>query len=185
MLQELVKNTEEKMARTVDALKKDYAGIRAGRANPSLLDKIVVDYYGVATPVNQLANVSVPEPRLIVLQPWDKSSIKAIEKAILTSDLGLNPSNDGVVIRLAIPQLTKERRLELVKKIKKIAEEYKVEMRNTRRIKNDEIKKMEKENSFSEDESKKALDQIQKITDKYIEQIGKVEFTKETEILEV
>ena len=185
MLQELVKNTEEKMARTVDALKKDYAGIRAGRANPSLLGKIVVDYYGVATPVNQLANVSVPEPRLIVLQPWDKSSIKAIEKAILTSDLGLNPSNDGVVIRLAIPQLTKERRLELVKKIKKIAEEYKVEMRNTRRIKNDEIKKMEKENSFSEDESKKALDQIQKITDKYIEQIGKVEFTKETEILEV
>ncbi|MEI7884771.1 MAG: ribosome recycling factor [Clostridia bacterium] len=185
MLQELVKNTEDKMVKTVDALKKDFSGIRAGRANPSLLDKIVVDYYGVATPVNQLANVSVPEPRLIVLQPWDKSSIKAIEKAILTSDLGLNPSNDGVVIRLVIPQLTNERRLELVKKIKKIAEEYKVEMRNTRRIKNEEIKKMEKEGSYSEDETKKALEQIQKITDKYIEQVGKVEFIKETEILEV
>lgn len=185
MLASLLNEVENHMQKVTEALKRDYGTLRAGRANPSLLEKISIDYYGTPTPVNQVANISVPEPRLLVIQPWDRSVIAAIEKAILKSDLGLNPSNDGTVIRINIPQLTQERRNELVKVVKKKAEEYRVEIRNLRRNTNDDIKKLEKEHSISEDESKKGLEQVQKLTDKYIEQVDKILAKKEAEILEV
>ncbi|MDS1029091.1 ribosome recycling factor [Bacillota bacterium LX-D] len=185
MLAEVLKDLESNMKNAIEALKKDYSSLRAGRANPALLEKITVEYYGTPTPVNQLANISAPEPRLLVIQPWDRSVIAAVEKAILKSDLGLTPSNDGTVIRIAIPQLTKERRNELAKVVKKKAEEYRVQVRNIRRDANDDIKKMEKEGSIAEDESRKGLEQVQKLTDKYIEQIDKILANKEAEILEV
>ncbi|HHT63884.1 MAG: ribosome recycling factor [Bacillota bacterium] len=185
MIREIVQEAEEKMNKTVDVLKKDFASLRAGRATPALLDKIQVDYYGALTPVNQMANINVPEARLLVIQPWDKSTIPAIEKAILKSDLGLNPSSDGNVIRIGIPQLTEERRKELVKVVRKKAEEARVAIRNVRRDVNDMIKELEKEHEVSEDESKRALDEVQKVTDKFIKKVDEVMNTKEKEIMEV
>lgn len=185
MLEELMSSLEADMQKTIDSLKREYATIRAGRANPALLEKVMVEYYGVPTPINQVANISAPEPRLLVIQPWDRSVIAAIEKAILKSDLALTPTNDGTLIRISIPQLTQERRNDLVKVVKKKAEEFRVIIRNLRRDANDKIKKMEKDHVISEDDSKKALDQVQKLTDKHIELIDKVLEKKEAEIREV
>lgn len=185
MLDELMMETEEKMESAVKALKNEYASLRAGRATPQMLDKIHVDYYGAETPVNQLANISVPEARLLVIQPWDKSSIPLIEKAILKSDIGITPSSDGTLIRLAVPQLTNERRLELVKQLKKMAEEIKVRIRNVRRDANDKVKKLEKEKVVTEDEGKISMDDIQKLTDKSIIEVEKILELKEKEVTEI
>ncbi|HHV63507.1 MAG TPA: ribosome recycling factor [Peptococcaceae bacterium] len=185
MINGVLNEAENKMKKTVELLRKDLASVRAGRANPAMLEKVFVDYYGTPTPINQLANISVPEPRLLVIQPWDKSSIKDIEKAILKSDLGLNPSNDGVVIRLAIPQLTAERRAEIVKTVRKKAEEARVAVRNIRRELIDDIKQIEKDKLASEDEAKKGQEKAQKLTDKYIKEIDEVLEKKEAEIMEV
>lgn len=185
MINDVSNEAEEKMKKTVEVLRKDLASVRAGRANPSMLEKISVDYYGTPTPVNQLANVSIPEPRMLIIQPWDKSSIKDIEKAILKSDLGLTPSNDGNVIRLNIPQLTAERRAEIVKTVKKKAEEARVAIRNIRRELIDDIKQIEKEKLASEDESKKGQEKAQKLTDKHVKDIDDVLLKKEREIMEV
>lgn len=185
MLDTILNDMEARMKKVIEAQKREYSTLRAGRANPALLEQIKVDYYGVPTPINQLANVSAPEPRLLVIQPWDRSVISAVEKAILKSDLGLTPTNDGNVIRIAIPQLTQERRNELVKMVKKKAEEFRVIIRNLRREANDEIKKLEKEGSLTEDEARKGMEQVQKLTDKYIEQVDKILENKEAEILEV
>lgn len=184
MISKVLKDAEERMQKGVDALRREYASIRAGRANPSILDKVMIDYYGTPTPINQLANISAPEPRLLVIQAWDKSVLPTIEKAILKSDLGLNPSSDGTVIRLIIPQLTAERRLELVKKVKKEAEEARVAVRNVRRDVNDKLKKL-KNQEVSEDEIKRAQEEVQKITDKFIKEIDRVMETKESELTEV
>ncbi|MGC7870530.1 ribosome recycling factor [Desulfosporosinus sp. FKB] len=185
MISEVIKDAEERMRKGVDALRKEYGSIRAGRANPNVLDKVMVEYYGAPTPINQLANVSAPEPRLLVIQPWDRSVLPVIEKAILKSDLGLNPSSDGSVIRLLIPQLTAERRAEIVKKVKKEAEDARVAVRNVRRDVNDKLKKLEKDHEASEDEVKRAQDEVQKITDRIIKEIEHVMETKESEITEV
>jgi ribosome recycling factor len=185
VIREVLQEAEERMGKTVDVLKKDLATLRAGRANPALLDKVQVEYYGVPTPVNQMANISVPESRLLVIQPWDKSTIPNIEKAILKSDLGLTPNSDGTIIRIAIPQLTEERRRELVKVVKKKAEEARVAVRNVRRDVNDMIKELEKEREISEDESKRGLDEVQKVTDKFIKKVDDVFSLKEKEIMEV
>lgn len=185
MIQDVLQDMEERMRKGIDVLRKEFATIRAGRANPSVLDKVMVEYYGTQTPVNQLANISVPEPRMLVLQPWDKSSIPNIEKAILKSDLGLNPSSDGTTIRLLIPQLTAERRTELVKTIKKKAEDTRVAVRNVRRDAIDHLKRLEKDHTASEDEVKRAQDEAQKMTDKYIKEIDHILDLKEKEILEV
>ncbi|HSQ89173.1 ribosome recycling factor [Romboutsia sp.] len=179
------KQLETKMNKTIDALKHEYTTIRAGRANAQMLDKIRVDYYGTPTPVNQIGAVSVPEPRTIMISPWDKSAMSEIEKAIRNSDLGLNPTNDGQVIRLSVPALTEERRKELSKKAHKVAEEYKVRLRNERRDANDSLKKMEKEGEITEDELKKAQDEVQKITDKFIKEIDALAVAKEKDIMEV
>jgi ribosome recycling factor len=184
MIPEILKESEERMRKGVEALRKEFGTIRAGRANPGILEKVNVDYYGTPTPVNQLANISVPEPRLLLVQPWDKSSLPAIEKAILKSDLGFNPSSDGTVIRIIIPQLTAERRVELVKGVKKKAEEARVVIRNIRRDTNEQLKKMGKEHA-SEDEVKRAQDNVQKMTDKYVKEIDSVTEIKEKEITEV
>ncbi|MHB1653928.1 MAG: ribosome recycling factor [Desulfitobacteriaceae bacterium] len=185
MIQDVLKDAEERMHKGVEALRKDYASTRAGRANPSILDRVMVDYYGTPTPINQLANISVPEPRILVIQPWDKSTLPSIDKAILKSDLGLNPSSDGVVVRLIIPQLTAENRYEIVKTLKKKAEESRVAIRNIRRDANDHLKKLEKDHKASEDELKRAQDDLQKTTDKLIKEIDHVLEVKEKEILEV
>lgn len=176
---------EDKMKKALENLRREYGSLRAGRATPSLLEKVLVDYYGTPTPVNQVANVSVPEPRMIIIQPWEKSLLNAIDKAIQKSDLGLVPNSDGVVIRLSIPQLTQERRTEIVKVIHKKAEEARVAVRNLRRDANESIKKSEKDKSVSEDEAKKAQDDIQKLTDKYIKEIELAMAAKEKEIMEV
>jgi ribosome recycling factor len=181
----IYKETEDKMKKVLDNLKSDLAAIRAGRASTALLDKISVDYYGVPTPVNQLATISVPEPRMILIQPWDVKTINSIEKAILKSDLGLTPTSDGKVIRLVLPELTMERRKELVKMAKKKAEDAKVVVRNIRRDTNELIKKMEKNGEISQDDSKRWQEEIQKLTDNYIEQIDKALTNKEKEIMEV
>jgi ribosome recycling factor len=179
------KEAEQKMKRTVTVFNEELMGIRAGRANPTLLDKISIDYYGTDTPLKQLASISAPEPRLLVIQPWDSKSIPEIEKAILKSDLGLNPSNDGKLIRLPIPQLTEERRKELTKIVGKNAENAKIAIRNIRRDSNDNLKKMEKNKEISEDELKQAEEEIQKITDKYIEEVDKLTEKKEAELMEI
>jgi len=176
---------EEKVQKTVEALQREFATLRAGRATPALVEDLEVDYYGTPTPLYQLAGISAPEARLIVIQPWDKNSVKDIEKAILKSDLGLNPNNDGNVIRLTIPELTEERRKELSKFIRKKAEESRVAVRNLRREFNDRIKKMEKDGDVSEDLSFGAQEEIQKITDNYISEIDKTLEAKEKEIMEV
>ena len=176
---------DTKMGKTIKNMEKEFAAIRAGRANPHVLDKIKVDYYGTPTPIQQVGNISVPEARMIVIQPWEKSLIKAIEKAIQASDLGINPSNDGSVIRLVFPELTEDRRKELAKDVKKKGEAAKVAVRNIRRDANEAFKKQEKNNEISEDDLKDATEQIQKITDKAIEKIDKAVENKTKEILTV
>lgn len=185
MIKDMIKDTETRMKKTIEHLVQDLATLRAGRANPAMVDRVMVNYYGSPTPLNQLANIAVPEPRLLVIQPWDKSSIAEIEKAIMKSDLGINPSNDGNVIRLAIPQLTEERRKEIVKVVKKRGEEAKVAVRNIRREQNDLVKSNEKDKVISEDEGKKGMDEVQKITDRSIKEVDAVMGAKEKEIMEV
>lgn len=185
MINGIKQEAETKMQKSLEALRRDLASIRTGKANPALLDKVMVDYYGTATPINQLANISAPEARMLVVQPWDKSVVPNVEKAILKSDLGLNPSSDGTVIRLVIPQLTQESRKELVKRVKKKAEEAKVAIRNIRRDANEALKAAEKNKEISEDENKNAQDDIQKLTDKYIAELEKILENKENEIMEV
>ena len=185
MTSEVINSSEDKLKKSLDALKKDYGTLRAGRATPSLLDKVMVDYYGTPTPVNQMANVTIPEPRIIMIKPYDKGSLKEIEKAIQKSDLGLNPNSDGVAIRLTIPQPTQERRKELVKVVSKKAEEAKVAMRNIRRDANDAIKKLEKDKKITEDDRKDAQDKVQKLLDKYIKLVDSTKATKEKEVMEV
>lgn len=179
------KELEEKMEKTVRVLKEELNSIRAGRANPALLDRIMVEYYGTPTPLKQIASVSAPEPRLLVIQPYDKTAIQPIEKAITLSDLGINPSNDGKIIRLAIPQLTEERRKELIKVVKKTGESAKVAIRNERREANDKLKKMGKNGELPEDDLKKSEDEVQKMTDKFTEVIDTLITKKEKEMMEV
>lgn len=185
MSEDVLKDVEEKMKKTIDYFMKELATLRAGRANPAMVDRLMVNYYGEPTPLNQLANITVPEARLIVIQPWDKNSISDIEKAIMKSDLGVNPTNDGNVVRIAIPQLTEERRKELVKVVRKKAEEARVAVRNVRRDGNDMLKTYEKEKMITEDETKRGQEEIQKITDKYINEIDKIMKAKEKDIMVV
>ena len=181
---EELKIYEDKMNKTLDVLLSDFGTIRAGRANPHVLDKIRVDYYGTPTPIQQVGNISVPEARMIQIAPWEKTLLKEIEKAILTSDIGINPSNDGSVIRLVFPELTEERRKELVKEVKKKGEEGKVAVRNIRRDGNDSFKKLAKE-EVSEDEIKKLEEDLQKVTDKFVQEIDKAFEEKSKDILTV
>ncbi|MBP2240160.1 ribosome recycling factor [Cytobacillus eiseniae] len=185
MPKQVIENTKDRMTKAIQAYSRELAGIRAGRANASLLDRITVEYYGAPTPINQLAGISVPEARLLVIQPYDKSILGEIEKAILKSDIGLTPSNDGSIIRLSIPQLTEERRKELVKLVKKESEEAKVAIRNVRRDANDDLKKLEKSGEITEDDLRGYSDDIQKLTDDQISKIDAVTKEKEKEILEV
>lgn len=185
MANPLLAEAESNMKKSVDVVKKEMASLRAGRATPALLDKIIVDYYGTPTPLNQLATISVPEPRLLVVQPWDKNIMANVEKAILKSDLGITPTNDGNVIRLAIPQLTEERRTELVKVVKKKAEEGRVAIRNIRRDVNDKLKGQQKNGEISEDELRRLQDEVQKLTNKYIKEIDSLVAAKEKEIMTV
>lgn len=184
MVQEIFGKLKNKMNGSLDALRKNLGGIRTGRASAAILDGITVDYYGTVTPLNQAATVSVPESRLITIQPWDISILKEIEKAILASDLGLTPGNDGKIIRLPIPLLTTERRQELVKVVKRAAEETKIFIRNIRREGNDQIKEAEKNKNITEDEHRKSTAQIQKITDEFIKDIDDLVHKKEKEVLE-
>ncbi|MBO5573825.1 MAG: ribosome recycling factor [Clostridium sp.] len=184
-MQEILKGYEEKMNKSYDSMLSDFAAIRAGRANPKVLDHIRVDYYGTPTPIQQVANVSVPEARVISIAPWDKKMVKAIEKAILTSDLGINPGNDGSTIRLVFPELTEERRKELSKDVKKKGDAAKVAVRNIRRDANETIKKMEKKGEISEDDQEDAEKDIQKMTDKMMEKIDKAIEDKTKEIMKV
>ena len=184
-MNEHIKNTEEKMNKTVAVLERDYKSIRAGRANAAVLDRITVDYYGVPTPIQQMAAVSTPEPRVLMIQPWDASSMKDIEKAILTSDIGINPQNDGRVIRLSFPPLTEERRKEIVKDVKKIAEDNKVAIRNTRRDALEKLKGLKKANTITEDDVTNGEKKIQNLTDKFCKEIDELASIKEKEILEI
>ena len=179
------KSIEERMEKTISVYAEKLSEVRAGRANPAILNKVKIDYYGTPTPINQVAGVSVPEARMIVIQPWDISVLKEIEKAILASDIGINPNNDGKVIRLAFPELTQERRKDLVKDIKKMAEEAKVAIRAVRRDGIDEFKAKQKNSEITEDELKTAENDIQKITDKKIEEIDKILENKEREVMSV
>ena len=176
---------EEKMEKSLEALSADYMTIRAGRANPHILDKIKVDYYGTPTPLQQVGNISVPEPRMLQIQPWESSLIKEIEKAIMNSDIGITPNNDGKIIRLIFPELTEERRKELAKDVKKKGENAKVAVRNIRRDANDTFKKMSKANEISEDEAKSLEDEVQKLTDKYVANIDKAVESKTKEVMTV
>ena len=185
MVKDILSSHEDRMKKCIEALKHEYASLRAGRATPALLDKVMVDYYGTPTPVNQVAKVSVPEPRMIVIQPWEKTILHDIEKAIMKSDLGLNPNSDGTAIRLTIPQLTQDRRAELVKSVNKKAEETKIAIRNLRRDANEAVKKLEKNKEVTEDEAKKAQDDMQKLVDKYIKSVDAAKAIKEKEIMEV
>ena len=184
-MQESLQVYEDKMNKTLEVLESDYMTIRAGRANPHVLDKIKVDYYGTPTPLQHVGNIKVPEARMIIIQPWEKSLLKAIEKAILTSELGINPTNDGNVIRLVFPELTEERRKELVKDVKKKGEAAKVAVRNIRRDANDFFKKQQKADEISEDDLAEAEDDIQKLTDKMIGKIDKAIEAKSKELLTV
>ncbi len=185
MYKDLIIKSEESMKKSISFLKEELATIRAGKANPKLIDKIQVSYYGTMTPLNQIANISVPEPRMLVVQPWDANALKDIERAILTSDLGINPTNDGKMIRLIIPVLTEERRKELLKVVKKEIENSKIAVRNIRRDTNDEIKKLEKQSEISKDDLKRAEEEMQKLTDRYVSIIDDIFKDKEIEILEV
>lgn len=184
MPQSIKRNAEDRMDKAIIALKKELASLRAGRANPALLDRIQAEYYGSLTPITQLAGVSVPDARTLLIQPWDKSALSSIEKAILKSDLGLTPNNDGMIIRISIPMLTEERRTDLVKMVKKSGEEAKVAIRNVRRDANDESRKREKID-ISEDESRRLQDDIQKLTDRFVADVDKLVVTKEKEIMDV
>ncbi len=177
--------TKDKMEKCLDALNRDYKAVRAGRANPAILDRVTVDYYGTPTPINQMAAISVPEPRMLMIQPWDASTLKDIEKAINTAEIGINPSNDGKVIRLAFPALTEERRKELVKDISKRGEEAKVAVRNVRRDAMDDIKKLKKDNEITEDDQKNGEKKLQDITDSYIKQVEEMVKKKEDEVLSI
>ena len=180
-----LKEFQRKMEKTLDVLASDFAAVRAGRANAQVLDRITVEYYGQPSPINQVGTVSSPDPRTLVIQPWDGSLLKAIEKAIQTSDLGINPQNDGRIIRLVFPQLTEERRKELTKLVRKTAEESKVAIRSIRRDAVDQVKKLKKNNEITEDDQKKAEEDIQKLTDAAIKDIDKIDAEKEKEIMEV
>ncbi len=184
-MKEVLNTAKEKMEKTLKVLGSDFAAIRAGRANPAVLDRIQVDYYGTPTPINQMAAISVQDARVLVIQPWDKSSLKSIEKAIQASELGINPANDGSVIRLAFPQLTEERRKELCKEIKKMGEESKVAVRSIRRDANDKIKAMKKDGELTEDDVKQFDKDIQKLTDKYVDLVDSAVSVKEKEILSI
>ena len=178
-------NIEEKMKKSVSIFEENLSEVRAGRANPAILNKITISYYGVQTPINQVAAISVPEARLIVIQPWDISCLKDIEKAILTADIGINPNNDGKVIRLNFPELTEERRKELAKDIRKMAEDARVSVRGVRRDGMDKVKEASKNSEITEDERKDQEEEIQKLTDKYIAEIDKMTENKENEIMKV
>lgn len=184
-VKEIIELAESKMHKTTDVLRVDLASVRAGRATPALLEKVMVDYYGTPTPVNQVASVTVPEPRMIIIQPWEKNLLKDIERAIMKSDLGLNPNSDGAVIRLNLPQLTEERRKEIVKTVHKKSEDARVIVRNLRRDANDAVKKAEKDKEITEDEAKKGTDDIQKMTDKIIKEIDNIMANKEKEVMEI
>ena len=185
MPKEIINQCEQKMQKSIEALKKDFATIRTGKANPAILNGITVEYYGSPMPINQIASVSAPEPQMILIKPYDKSILKAIEKAIQTSELGFNPQNDGDVVRIPIPALTEQTRKDLVKQAKKIAEENKVAIRNIRRDGMDQLKKLEKDSLISEDELKRRSDELQKVTDKYIENIDKAASEKEKDIMSI
>ncbi len=185
MMKELLNKVEEKMKKTLSALDTEYTSIRAGRANPAVLDKIMVDYYGVPTKIQQMAAISVAEARILVIQPWDMSSLKLIEKAIQVSDLGINPTNDGKVIRIAFPQLTEERRKEIVKDIHKLGEERKVTIRGIRRDANEKLKAMKKDSTITEDDLKDGEKKTQTLTDKYCKEVDDLAKKKEKEIMEI
>ncbi|RLA82335.1 MAG: ribosome recycling factor [Deltaproteobacteria bacterium] len=184
MVEQVLKDCRERMKKTLSVLERDLGKVRAGRASPALLEGIKVEYYGVPTPINQVATISIPESRLIVIQPWDKSIIGEIEKALLKSDLGLTPQSDGKVIRLNIPRLSEERRRELVKLVRKMAEESKVALRNIRRDAIEELRKLEKEKQISQDDLRHYQNEVQKITDQYVEKVDKLVQAKEKEIME-
>ncbi|MBQ1820882.1 MAG: ribosome recycling factor [Clostridia bacterium] len=185
MPMELIDETKERMTKTLNVLKAELAGLRAGRANAQVLDRIAVDYYGTMTPINQLGNISTPEPRMLIISLWDTKMIPAVEKAIQKSDLGINPANDGKVIRLVFPELTEERRKDLVKTVRKKGEESKVAIRNLRRDLNDQIKKQKKDSVITEDDQKKLEEKGQKLTDEFIKDIDTILAAKEKEILSV
>ena len=185
MIKDLLDDAQDRMEKVEKILISDYASLRAGRATPALLDKITAEYYGTPTPINQMANISCPEPRLIVVQPWDKNQLSTIEKAILKSDLGITPNNDGTVIRLAVPTLTEERRREIVKQCGKKAEDAKVAVRNIRREANDKCKEMKKSGEMNEDEIKQSEKRIQDLTDKYIKEIDAITEDKNKEIMSI
>ncbi|MBQ8793283.1 MAG: ribosome recycling factor [Clostridia bacterium] len=184
-MNELIKNTEEKMNKSIDALEREYKSIRAGRANAAVLDRVNVDYYGVPTPVQQMAAISVPEPRTLLITPWDKSTLKDIEKAILTSEIGINPQNDGTCIRLNFPPLTEERRKDIVKDIRKKGEDAKVAVRNQRRDALDKLKALKKNNAITEDDEANGEKKIQNLTDKFCKEIDELAGIKEKEIMEI
>ena len=185
MYKEIIKNAEDKMHKTVAIVVKDLTTLRAGRANPQILDKITVDYYGTPTALNQVGNISSPEPRMLVIAPWEPKMIGPIEKAIQKSDLGINPSNDGKVVRLMIPELNEERRKELCKQVKKMTEDGKVAIRNTRRDAMDAVKKLKKDSEITEDDQKTAETELQKVTDAKIKEIDKISADKEKEIMSI
>ena len=185
MIKDIINNAEIKMKKTSSVLQSDLQTMKAGRANPTMLDRISVDYYGSQCPLNQVANVSAPEPRMLVITPWEKSMLKEIEKAILKSDLGINPSNDGSIIRLLVPELTEETRRNLVKNVKKVGEDAKVAIRSIRRDANEKIKNLKKDGHISEDELKKAEESVQKKTDQYIKEIDSLIVAKEKEIMSI
>ena len=185
MYQEIIKTAGEKMEKTIAILEKDLATLRAGRANPQILDKITVDYYGVPTVLNQVGNISYPEPRMLVITPWETKMIGPIEKAIQKSDLGINPSNDGKVVRLMVPELTEERRKDLCKQVKKLAEEGKIAIRNTRRDALEAVKKLKKDSKITEDEQKTAETEMQKVTDAKVKELDKIAADKEKEIMSI
>jgi ribosome recycling factor len=184
-MKDVLKITEEKMQKSVNVLDGDYKAIRAGRANPGVLDKISVDYYGTETPINQVAAVSVSEARVLVIQPWDASMLKALEKAIQTSDLGINPTNDGKVIRITFPQLTEERRREIVKQVHKLAEDAKIAIRSIRRDAIEKFKAMKKNSEITEDDLKDCEKKVQNLTDKYCDEVDSLSKAKEKEIMEI
>ena len=185
MIKDILAFHEERMQKSIEVLKREFGSLRAGRATPALLDKVMVDYYGSPTPVNQIAKVAVPEPRMILIQPYEKSMLHEIEVAIMKSELGLSPNSDGTAIRLAIPALTQERRQEIVKQVNKKAEEAKVAIRNVRRDGNDAVKKLEKAKEITEDESKRGQESVQKLVDKYIKLVDTTKEAKEKEVMEV
>ena len=185
MIDDILSETSKKMGKAIDAMKRELATIRTGRATPAIVDHIKVDYYGVPTPLNQIATVSVPEARLLMIQPWDRQALSSMEKAIVKSDLGLNPSNDGNMIRLRTPQLTEERRKELIRVVRKRVEEGRVALRNVRRSALEEIRELERKKDISQDEQKRAQERLQELTDSFIEEVEKVGRGKEEELLEV